>query len=847
MKFRLRFLLLFAFLFFCNTYLLNAQSIQNPQQFLGYRLGDQFTPHSQIVRYVEYLAGQAPARMKLQTYGRTYEGRPLLLATLSSEANINNLETIRTDNLKRTGLLAGQPSGNQPAVVWLSYNVHGNEAVSSEAVMQVVYDLVTAKNQDIVKWLQNTVVLIDPCVNPDGRDRYAVWHNQVANQVPNSSPLAREHQEPWPGGRPNHYLFDLNRDWAWQTQVETQQRITLYNQWMPQVHADFHEMGVETAYYFSPAAKPYHEDVTPWQREFQQIIGENNRKYFDKNNWLYFTREVYDLFYPSYGDTWPTFNGAIAMTYEQGGSGRAGRAYARSDGDTLTLAQRISHHYAASLATIEAASDRKDKVLQEFQRYYQQAATKPAGEYKTYILKTSGQAGKASQLTSYLDRQQIKYGYATKKSTGTGFNYFSGKQDQVKIEPNDLVISMYQPKSTLVKVLFEPITKLEDSLTYDITSWAIPYAYGLPAYSLKSRFSEVSDKPVKTTTRTAASPIETPYAYLARYNSLADLQFLSSLLTKNIKVRFSEKAFEVEGEKYAPGTLIITRTGNERLGTKFDALVKAQADSFGVQLITSKTGFVNSGVDFGSSSVRSVRKPKVGVLAGDGISSTAFGEVWHFFEQQVHYPVTVIPTENFSRIAWQQLEVLVLPDGNYTQLFDEKGLVQLKDWVRTGGKLIALEGASGFLAGKRDFSLQKKKVNDSLDLKKDPYKALKIYGEAERSALSELVQGGIYRVTVDNTHPLAFGYGPTHFALIQEVNNYQFMQNGWNVGVLKKDIYASGFVGSKAKKRLQDSFVFGTQEMGRGQVIYLTNNPLFRAFWHSSKLLFGNAVFMVGQ
>lgn len=837
--------LLFSFLLLAAIAPLRAQTLQSPQQFLGYPLGDRFTPHAQIVRYVEYLAGQAPSRLKLQTYGRTYEGRPLLLATVSAETNLSRLETIRTDNLKRIGLLPGAATGAQPALVWLSYNVHGNESVSSEAVLQVLYDLVTATDQNINKWLQNTVVLIDPCVNPDGRDRYATWYNQVANVLPNVSPLAREHQEPWPGGRPNHYLFDLNRDWAWQTQQESQQRIALYNQWMPQVHADFHEMGVDAPYYFSPAAKPFHEDITPWQREFQQIIGENNRKYFDKNNWLYFTRETFDLFYPSYGDTWPTFNGAIAMTYEQGGGPRAGRAIIKTDGDTLTLAQRIVHHHAASLATIEAAADRKDRVLQEFQKYYQQARTNPAGAYQAYVLKAKGQAGKISQLTTYLDRQQIKYGFAAKQSTGFGLDYATGKSGPVKIEPNDLIISMFQPKSTLIKVLFEPATKLEDSLTYDITSWAVPYAYGLAAYSLKADVANVTAKPVNLPTKSAAA--NAPYAYLARYNSLPDLQFLAALLIKNVKVRVAEKAFEADGQQYTPGTLIITRTGNERLGAKLDALVKAQADLFGVQLVPTQTGFVTSGADFGSSSVRAVRQPKVGVLAGDGISSTAFGEVWHFFEQQIHYPVTVLDASTFNRMPWQQLDVLVLPDGSYNTLFDERGLSQLKDWVRAGGKLIALEGAAAHLAGKRDFALTRRKVTDSLDLKKNPYQALRPYGAAERSALSELVQGGIYRVTVDNTHPLAFGYGATHFALLQEVNDYQFMREGWNVGVLKKNSYTSGFVGTRVKKRLQDSFIFGAQEMGRGQVVYLTNNPLFRAFWHSGKLLFGNALFLVGQ
>ena len=253
---KVKILLVFFLAIFINPGFAQAP-LQSPEQFLGYKLGTRFTRHSDLVRYLEYLSQQAPGRMKLQTYGTTYEGRPLFLAAITSEGSINRLEEFRTDNLKRTGLLSGQPSPNQPAIVWLSYNVHGNEAVSSEAVLQVLYDLLNPANERTQSWLKNTVILIDPCVNPDGRERYVHWYSQMANATPNADPWAREHQEPWPGGRFNHYLFDLNRDLAWQTQQESQQRIAVYNQWLPQLHADFHEMSGEASYYFSPAAKPF--------------------------------------------------------------------------------------------------------------------------------------------------------------------------------------------------------------------------------------------------------------------------------------------------------------------------------------------------------------------------------------------------------------------------------------------------------------------------------------------------------------------------------------------------------------------------------------------------------------
>ncbi|GAB2768435.1 M14 family metallopeptidase [Hymenobacter latericoloratus] len=821
-------------------------ALLTPRQFLGYELGTRFTPHAELLRYVEHVVQHSPGRMQQQRYGRTYENRPLELVYVATPDNLSRLDDIRRNNLRLAGLESGAAQRQQPAVVWLSYNVHGNEAVSSEAVMQVLYDLANPQNQQMQQWLQNLVVIVDPCVNPDGRDRYAQWYNRVANQQPNSSPLSWEHHEPWPGGRYNHYYFDLNRDWAWQTQQESRQRIAVYNQWLPQVHADFHEMGPNNPYYFSPAAKPFHADLTEWQRKFQNIIGDYNRKVFDKNNWLYFTRETYDLFAPFYGDTWPSFNGAIGMTYEQGGGSPAGISYTKADGDTLTLAQRIAHHHATSLATIQAAADRHDELVREFQKFYLDARNKPRGEYKSFVVAGTADAGQVRALTQYLDRQRISYGYAAKRSKQRAYSYAAGQTETVQIEPRDLVVSMYQPKSTLVKVLFEPQAALEDSLTYDLTAWSLPYAFGLKAYALKGTVEANSAAPVKPAT--PPLPANPPYAYVARWNSLPDVRFLGRLQQLGVKVRVADEPFETEGQQYQRGTLIIPRTGNERLGARLDQLVRAQADSAGVQVQAVQSGLSTSGGDLGSRSVRPLQQPKVAILAGPGVDATAFGEVWHFFEQQISYPVSVLGTDYFSSVPLAEFDVLILPDGRYDNILTERSLENVKSWVRAGGRLIALEGATRFLADKKDFLLKAKPTDSATAKKPNPYAALRRYADAEREQIAERVQGSVYRVQLDNTHPLAFGYGSTYYALLRDTPNYRFIpQGGWNVGVLKKNGYAAGFTGRKAQRALSDSFVLGTQDLGRGQVVYLADNPLFRAFWQGGKLLFGNAVFMVGQ
>ena len=808
-----------------------------PESFLGYPLGSRFSFHHRIVDYVRTLAQKNPDRVKLIPYGSTYESRPLLVAVVASPENLARIETIRTDNLKSIGMMEGSPSGSVPAIAWLSYNVHGNEAVSSESVMKVMYELLNTSNPTTQGILKNTVVILDPCINPDGRDRYAQWYNRVMGLPNNPTPWAWEHNEPWPGGRPNHYLFDLNRDWAWQVQKESQERIKLYNQWMPHLHADFHEMGSAASYYFPPASKPFHKDITIWQREFNNILGTYSRKYFDKNSWLYFTRNNYDLFYPSYGDTWPTYNGAIGMTYEQGGGGRAGVAIAREDeGDTLTLSSRIDHHFATSMSTLEAISSRAEQTVQEFRKYHEKAQNDPNGTFKTYVVKSKGNEGRVRALTELLDRQGIRYGQVGKDFSAKATNLADLKDESGKFESGDLVISAYQPKSSLLKILFEARPELEDSITYDITSWGLAYAYGLDAYGLKDKMTPAAYQP-KTTSN--AVPSQAPYAYLARWNSLDDLKFLAKILDKKIRLRTSNVPFEIDNQNFGAGTLVITRKGNEAMGAEFDRMLTQIANESHVTLTPVQTGFVTSGSDFGSYTVTPLTAPKVAVLAGEGVSSLAFGEVWHYFEQQIHYPISVVEGENFSRLPWNEIDVLIMPTGSYGKILTESALTQLTEWIRNGGKLIAMEKAVTSFADKRGFDIKTKKSDD----KKDKESPLKIYANRERESASDDTPGSVFRVKLDTTHPLAFGYTGDYYGLIRSTYDLEYLPDGWNVGYLEDDSYLAGFVGKNATKKLKNTLVFGVQEMGKGQVIYMADDPLFRGFWYNGKLLFGNAVF----
>ena len=824
-------LVLVLLVVFGGLTLTSAQNIQSPSDFLGYDIGTQFSRHHQVVDYFKSVSNSVPNQLKLEKYGETIERRPLYLAYISSEENIKNLETIRENNLKNTGILDGKPTATDIAIVWLSYNVHGNEASSTEASMLTLYKLLTER-KDL---LENTVVIIDPCINPDGRDRYVNWYNETASQPYDIDRKASEHNEPWPGGRPNHYLFDLNRVWAWATQVETQKRLEVYNKWMPHIHVDFHEQGINEPYYFAPAAEPFHEIISDWQRDFQTEIGKNHAKYFDAEGWLFFTRERFDLFYPSYGDTYPTYMGAIGMTYEQGGHGMAGLGILNDEGHVLTLVERLTHHTTTGISTVEIASKNATQLNSEFAKFFDNSNLK----YKSYVV--SGNADKLNSLKELLNKHEIAFenSNATKVS---GYNYSSGQQTSIKVNSDALVIHTNQPKGKMVKVLFEPNAKLTDSLTYDITAWSVPYAYGLDAIASTTKISSS-----KLMERKALQTLTDTYGYISKWNSLKDAQFLAELLKQNFRVRFTEKPFTSNGNKFERGSLIITKGDNIHI-EQFLSKLNTIAQELAQPLNQINSGFSQTTPDIGSPDIKLVNPQKIAVLSGEGTSSLSYGEIWHFFEKQLHYPVTSINTDNLSRTNLDKFNVLILPNGYYGSVLNEDNLTKIKDWVRAGGKVIAIDGALRSLADKEGFGLKIKKSGEEEEEKADEKKDnLTSYANREREYTNKLITGAVFKTKLDNTHPMAFGYGEDYFTLKLGSSAYSLLESGYNVAHLDNTKVYSGFAGKEALKNLNQTLIFGEETMGSGSFIYMVDNTLFRSFWENGKLFLVNSIFFVNN
>jgi hypothetical protein len=538
------------------------------------------------------------------------------------------------------------------------------------------------------------------------------------------------------------------------------------------------------------------------------------------------------------------------MTYEQGGGGAGGLSVTTKEDDSLTLKDRLTHHHTAGLSTIEITSKNASRVVEEFEKYFKENLNNPPSPYKTYVIKADNNPDKVSQIMKWMDLHGIRYGHPATGKSLRGFDYQNQTTTNFNLTTDDLVISIYQPKSRFITTVFEPHSNLADSVTYDITAWNLMYAYNLKAYAVNERIhvnKTFQRKPILH-----AITIDNPYAYIFKYQSVKDVAFMAELMKRGIKIRAAEKSFSLNGENFEPGSLIITRRNNENV-SDFDTSIQNLAKEMDRKIFTSSTGFVNKGKDVGAEDVKYIKPPKIAVLFGEQTFSLSAGEVWHFFEQQIQYPITQIGTEYFDDIELSKYTVLVIPDGDY-QMMDDDKLDRITSWVTKGGKLIVISNGLNAFAEKKGLTLKKyvTEVEKNEAEKKDKLakekQILTRYEDAKRKEISNVISGAIYKITLDSSHPLAFGIGNTYYTLKTSELRFAYLEKGWNVGVIKgpaKPI--QGFAGKNINMKMDNSLIFGVEEKGKGSIVYLVDNPLFRSFWESGKMIFSNAVFMVGQ
>jgi hypothetical protein len=809
----------------------------SPEQVLGYALGQHFTPTAGVRQYMHALAAAAPDRVQYRPYGITAEGRELVQVVIARPENLRRLNEILAANAELTRPetspeRARQIAASNPAVVYFSYSVHGNESSSSEAAMWTAYDL-AREAPEVRGVLDSLIVVIDPTTNPDGRDRYVNWFTSVVGATPNADPEAREHHEPWPGGRYNHYYFDLNRDWAWATQPETRARLATWSTWNPQVHVDFHEMGYNSTYFFFPATAPinpiYPDYVLRWGRRF----GEANARAFDAHGWQYYTGEEFDLFYPGYGDSWPSLTGAIGMTYEQAGHGAAGLAIRRDAGDTLTLRDRALHHWTTSEATLRTAAAGRTQLLTDYA-----AGQRTVGQGVADVLLVPGaDPSRVDALVAHLRREGVEVERAT-----AGFqaraDAYPGFDARVQFPAGTYRVRARQPRGRLAVTLLQPETQLKAEYSYDISAWSLPYAYGVAAYRATAAggswepVAGSGDEPAPVQARPAG------YGYLVPPGA-ADAGLVRYLRSGG-RASVLGKASTLGGRKWPAGTWFIPAAGSDSVRAR---LTRAGLGAAAVP-VSSGLSEGEGGIDLGSERVAPVRMPKVAVLGGDGVDPSSFGAVWFYLEQQLGLPFDAVQPRDLGDVDLTRYDVVVVPDASPRAL-PKASLDALKAWVEHGGRLVAMAGGAELAASIAD-------VKPREAPKADTARARLLAGreERQRQEWRQEVPGTILPLTLDPAHPLAWGAGldghpDRTYTLHQGGLVFEPSEGAEAVAYFPEHLTRiSGVISPENLKRAERGVWLVSKRVGSGSVVLFADDPLFRLFWKSTLPMFDNALLL---
>jgi hypothetical protein len=786
---------------------LSAQ-IKTPEEFLGYPMGTKFTYHHNIVAYSRYLASQSNGLAQWQVYGQTNEGREQGQMIIANLPVGFSLEQVQQNHQKRIQGEKADPS--LPVIINLSFNVHGNEAAGSEAALNTLYALISKPNRSIPY-----VILIDPCINPDGRDAYVTQYNR-RNFISggNSDPNDQEHYEGSTSGRYNHFSFDLNRDWVWQTQKETQQRLKFYRSWMPMMHADFHEQSFQHSYYFPPAAKPYLTFIAQSTKDLQESVGRSFSKLFDEKKWPYFTSEVYDLLYPGYGDTYPVLNGALGMTLEQGGI-RGGLISAKSDGDTISLVDRVKHHSALAINLVEWSLTNSETLKASFYGVHDKSRTNPTNKYAYYFVPEE-ELEKGQDFKQLLIKNNISFTYTDVVKSGPAYEYISMKQVTIPLNKHGLLISAKQPSAPLIQALLDPTIALEDSLTYDITAWNLFQLNGLKAFGVNENVFGQS-KNLQDSKQSVANENQLAYQFaIDNYKSSQEL--IKYAIEMGALVTFND-ASNKSG--------IMTITSPKLTDSQRADLIKF-ATNRSIQLSSLNTFKSTDNYDLGSTHYKSVFVPKIAVIVDPANDVNQQGELAYFLTQKFGFKPSFVPSSQLFRSNLFNYTHLIFPDGKHGALSNSNSIL-LMDWVKKGGKLILMEGA--------------RKIIEDKDLiaKEDTAKYTSTYALRERAELSNSTSGNLLQVEVEKTHPLVFRINETSMYILNQVSDFIKLPKDFTP-VLKTSSKPTimGFVGSNKKAQLANSLLLGVKELDKGKIIWFGFNPLFRAIPNQGQTIFEN-------
>lgn len=851
--------------------------IPTHSQILGYAVGENITSHDDMIKFYEALQKAAPDRIKIFEYGRTWEGRKLIYVAIGSPENIANLDTFSAnmnklaDPSKTSKNEAKALAATMPSSVWLQYGVHGNEISSTDASMMTAYHLLAAPDDAINKnILDNTIVFIDPAQNPDGRTRFTSRYYSTVGMEDSGDRLSAEQNEPWPNGRTNHYLFDLNRDWLAVTQPETKGKIKALQRFKPLVVIDLHEMGGDSSYFFAPNAQPFNPHITKTQIDNMAEIGKNHGKHFDRFGFDYFTREVFDAFYPGYGDNWPIFYGAQASTYEVSSS--RGEKFRKKTGEMLTYKYTVQEHFVASISTAEGAANAREKLLNDFYDYQVTAikAGKDDKKERTFIFpNTRDKAGTHRLATLMAEHGTIvKQADAAFKACGTNYSagsyYIDTAQPRGRFVKTVLTNQVDMSEAFIKEQERRRASKLNDEI-YDVTGWSLPAMFNID--------TDVCGNEVKVASHSisADTPLigkvtnpDATVAFIVPWGDMAAGRFLTAALRAGINVKSTDKAFTLDNKTtYPAGSLIIEhRRNDDTVASKVAEIAIAS----GATVDGVNTSWVTDGPSFGSNNTVTMNAPKVAIAWDQPTSSLSAGNTRFVIERQLNYPVTAIRTSTLKRADLSAFQVLILPNGNYMDALGKSGAANLKSWVNSGGVLITIGGATRFAADAEMGLLNVKRENSfkegvttvkekPKDEKKISTTAGKLYTQKSDfiSAIEndeespDNVAGVLANVEVDQEHWLTAGVNENVVSMIIGRDIYEPIKlaSGKNVAWFRspEKILASGYLWNENKKQLAYKPFLIHQPMGRGMVIGYTQEPASRAYLDGLNVMLMNTIF----
>ncbi len=828
--------------------------VQSPEEFLGYPLGSEYSHHHQLGAYLKHLADVSD-RVEVVTYGETYEGRDLWLAIITSEENHGNIEEIRENNLKiaAPSTSSSEASGlieQSPAVVWLSYGVHGNEASSAEAALQTAYRMAAAEDDETAQFRENAVTIIDPILNPDGRERYVTWYKSSQAHVLNTDPLDLEHDEIWPGGRTNHYWFDLNRDWVWLVHPESRGRITQYQQWMPQVHLDLHEQGFNDNYFTMPGTTPRNKQLPDDYEEWSDRFGRGTIAEFDKHHVSYATREAFDFFYPGYGSSYPSLMGGIGMLAEQGGHSRGGRAVETEDGYVLTLQQRIFDHYKNSIATVRTAVENRQELL----GYYRDALNPSNSKIETeaYIL-PDNPVDHTYDVIDIMLQQGIEVERATEDfSLRNAIGYRENRGERRSFNSGDFIIRKDQMRHLLVTTLFEPEMAIEDSVMYDMSVWSIPMAYNLDAARVNSNPSVSTERLEEVPQRqTGVINPSADYAFVVDWEQQHAPKALAELWRRDYNVRSAEKTFTKDGVEFTRGTLIILAGRNYDKRGEIRRDMQEVADIAGVQIHGLDTGRMDSGIDLASRSSTVLHQPNVAMVIDQPFNSYTAGQIWFQLDRNVEFGISRIRSHRLAAIDLSEYDVIILPGmwGSGPH-FGESQQQALKQWVEQGGTLVAAEDAAINMTGDHmDFVSVELVAEDEDEGEEaiDPAAFTPYEARVDTFGLRR-IPGTAFNSHIDVTNPLAFGVKEELYSLTYSTDQFKPSADYQVVGYYDEDpsrLLASGYASQENLQKAAGNVFAGVATLGRGKVALLTDNTQYRMFWRGPERLMINAVMLL--